>query len=243
MYTLFKKEINSFLNSLIGYIVLIVFLVITGLFLWVFPVEFNIPNYGYASINGLFLIAPWVFLFLIPAITMRSFADERKGGTLELLYTKPITDVQILTSKFLASLTLVIIALIPTIIYYLSVYHLGLPKGNIDSGATLGSYIGLIFLGASFVAVGVFSSSLSDSQIVSFIISVFLCGFMYIGFEFIYTLSLFGSADLLVKSLGIQAHYASISRGVIDTKDLVYFLSVIGLFLLLTKVVMERRKW
>jgi len=243
MYTLFKKEINSFLNSLIGYIVLIVFLVITGLFLWVFPVEFNIPDYGYASINGLFLIAPWVFLFLIPAITMRSFADERKGGTLELLYTKPITDVQILTSKFLASLTLVIIALIPTIIYYLSVYHLGLPKGNIDSGATWGSYIGLIFLGASFVAIGVFSSSLSDSQIVSFIISVFLCGFMYIGFEFIYTLSLFGSADLLVKSLGIQAHYASISRGVIDTKDLVYFLSVIGLFLLLTKVVMERRKW
>ena len=243
MYTLFKKEINSFLNSLIGYIVLIVFLVITGLFLWVFPVEFNIPDYGYASINGLFLIAPWVFLFLIPAITMRSFADERKGGTLELLYTKPVTDVQILTSKFLASLTLVIIALIPTIIYYLSVYHLGLPKGNIDSGATWGSYIGLIFLGASFVAIGIFSSSLSDSQIVSFIISVFLCGFMYIGFEFIYTLSLFGSADLLVKSLGIQAHYASISRGVIDTKDLVYFLSVIGLFLLLTKVVMERRKW
>lgn len=243
MYTLFKKEINSFLNSLIGYIVLIVFLVITGLFLWVFPVEFNIPDYGYASINGLFLIAPWVFLFLIPAITMRSFADERKGGTLEMLYTKPLTDVQILTSKFLASLTLVIIALIPTIIYYLTVYHLGLPKGNIDSGATWGSYIGLIFLGASFVAIGVFSSSLSDSQIVSFIVSVFLCGFMYIGFEFIYTLSLFGSADLLVKSIGIQAHYASISRGVIDTKDLVYFLSVIGLFLLLTKVVMERRKW
>ncbi|NCD41590.1 MAG: gliding motility-associated ABC transporter permease subunit GldF [Bacteroidia bacterium] len=243
MYTLFKKEINSFLNSIIGYIVLTVFLVITGLFLWVFPIEFNIPDYGYSSINGLFVIAPWVFLFLIPAITMRSFADERKSGTLELLYTKPLTDYQLIGAKFLAGMLLVVIALIPTIFYYLTVYFLGLPPGNIDSGATWGSYIGLLFLGGAFVSIGVFASSLSDSQIIAFILAVFLCGFMYIGFEFIYTLSLFGPADLFVKSLGIQAHYASISRGVIDTRDILHFLSVIGFFLLLTKLSVERRQW
>lgn len=243
MYTLFKKEVNSFLNSLIGYIVLVVFLVITGLFLWVFPVEFNIPDYGYANINGLFVIGPWVFLFLIPAITMRSFADERKSGTMELLYTKPLTDSHILGAKYLSGLTLVLIALVPTLIYYISVYRLGLPPGNLDSGAAWGSYLGLLFLGATFVSIGIFSSSVSDSQIVSFILAVFLCGFMYIGFEFIYTLSLFGPIDLLVRSLGIQAHYASISRGVIDSRDVIYFLSVIAFFLMLTKLVMERRKW
>lgn len=243
MFTLFKKEVNSFLNSLIGYIVLLVFLLITGLFLWVFPMEFNIPDYGYANFNGLFIIAPWVFLFLIPAITMRSFADERKSGTIELLYTKPLTDYQILGAKFLSGFTLVLIALIPTLIYYISVYQLGLPSGNIDSGAVWGSYIGLLFLGGAFVSIGVFASSLSDSQIVSFILAVFMCGIMYLGFEFIYTLSLFGPVDLTVRSLGIQAHYDSISRGVVDTRDVIYFLSVIALFLMLTKLVMERRKW
>ncbi|PID94300.1 MAG: gliding motility-associated ABC transporter permease subunit GldF [Bacteroidetes bacterium] len=243
MYSLFKKEINSFLNSFIGYIILVVFLVITGLFLWVFPVEFNIPDYGYANINGLFVIGPWVFLFLIPSVTMRSFADERKGGTLELLYTKPLTDAQILYAKYFASVFLVLIALLPTLVYYLSVYRLGLPPGNIDSGAVWGSYLGLFFLGSTFVSIGIFASALSESQVVSFILAVFLCGFMYIGFEFIYTLSLFGSLDLLVRSMGIQAHYASMSRGVVDTRDLLYFLSIIVLFLMLTKLTMERRKW
>ncbi len=243
MYTLLKKELNGFFNSLTGYIVLIVFLVITGLFLWVFPVEFNIPDYGYANINGLFVLAPWVFLFLIPAITMRLFAEERKSGTMELLFTKPLTDTQILGAKYLAGLLLVIAALVPTIIYYMSVYSLGLPPGNLDAGAAWGSYTGLLFLGATFVAMGVFASSLTDNQVVSFILSVFLCGFMYIGFEFIYSFSLFGSGGLFIKKLGIQAHYASISRGVIDTRDVIYFLSVIALFLMLTKVSMERRKW
>ncbi|PIE87974.1 MAG: gliding motility-associated ABC transporter permease subunit GldF [Bacteroidetes bacterium] len=243
MYSLFKKEINSFLNSFIGYIVLVVFLVITGLFLWVFPVEFNIPDYGYANINGLFVIGPWVFLFLIPSVTMRSFADERRGGTLELLYTKPLMDSQILFAKYFASVVLVLIALLPTLVYYLSVYRLGLPPGNIDSGAVWGSYLGLFFLGSAFVSIGLFASAISESQVVSFILAVFLCGFMYIGFEFIYTLSLFGTLDLLVRSMGIQAHYASMSRGVVDTRDLLYFLSIIALFLMLTKLIMERRKW
>ncbi len=243
MLTLLKKEISGFLNSLIGYIVIGVFLLVNGLFLWVLPLDFNIPEYGYANIDGLFLLAPFVFLFLIPAITMRSFADEKKSGTIELLLTKPLSDIQIILAKYFAGVILVFISLLPTLIYFVTVYRFGLPVGNMDVGGTWGSYIGLLFLGASFVAVGIFSSSLSDNQIVSFIISVFICGFVYLGFEFIYSLDLFGNIDLFIKSLGISAHYASVSRGVIDTRDLVYFLSFITFFLLLTKTSLESRKW
>jgi ABC-2 type transport system permease protein len=243
VYYLFKKEISGFLNSFIGYIVIGVFLLTNGLFLWVFPLQFNIIEFGYANIDGLFLLAPFVFLFLIPAITMRSFADEKKTGTIELLLTKPLSDLQIILAKYFAGFVLVLFSLIPTLIYFVSVYRFGLPPGNIDIGATWGSYIGLMFLGASFVAVGIFSSSISDNQIVSFILSVFLCGFAYLGFEFIYSLELFGKIDLFIRSLGISAHYASMSRGVIDTRDLVYFFSFIAFFLLLTKISLEYRKW
>ena len=243
MFTLLKKETSGFLNSLIGYVVIGVFLLINALFLWVFPLEFNILDYGYANLDGLFLLAPFVFLFLIPAITMRSFADEKKTGTIELLLTKPLTDLQIILGKYFAGVILVLISLLPTLVYFVTVYMMGLPPGNIDIGGTWGSYIGLLFLGASFVAVGLFSSSLSDNQIIAFIISVFLCGFAYMGFEFIYSLDLFGKIDLFIKSLGISAHYASMSRGVIDTRDLVYFVSFISFFLLLTKISLESRKW
>jgi ABC-2 type transport system permease protein len=243
MFTLLKKEISGFLNSLIGYIVIGVFLLINGLFLWVFPLDFNIPDYGYANIDGLFLLAPFVFLFLIPAITMRSFADEKKSGTIELLLTKPLSDLQIILAKYFAGVILVLISIIPTLIYFITVYRLGFPTGNIDIGGTWGSYIGLLFLGASFAAVGLFSSSLSDNQIVSFITSVFICGFTYLGFEFIYSLDLFGKIDLFIKTLGISTHYASMSRGVVDTRDLVYFLSFITFFLLLTKISLQSRKW
>ena len=243
MFTLLKKETSGFLNSLIGYVVIGVFLLINALFLWVFPLEFNILDYGYANLDGLFLLAPFVFLFLIPAITMRSFADEKKTGTIELLLTKPLTDLQIILGKYFAGVILVLISLLPTLVYFVTVYMMGLPPGNIDIGGTWGSYIGLLFLGASFVAVGLFSSSLSDNQIIAFIVSVFLCGFAYMGFEFIYSLDLFGNIDLFIKSLGISAHYASMSRGVIDTRDLVYFVSFISFFLLLTKISLESRKW
>lgn len=243
MFTLFKKEINSFLSSLIGYIVIIVFLLINSLFLWVFPLDFNIFDYGYASIDGLFMLAPIVFLFLIPAITMRLFADEKKSGTIELLVTKPISDLQIIFSKYFAGLILVLLSLIPTLVFFFSVYKLGFPPGNIDIGGTWGSYIGLFFLAAVFVSIGLFSSSLTDNQIVSFIVAVFLCGFAYIGFEFIYSLELFGSIDLFIKSLGINAHYISMSRGVIDTRDLMYFLSLITIFIILTKISLQSRKW
>ena len=243
MFTLFKKEISSFLSSLIGYIVITVFLLINGLFLWVFPSEFNILYFGYANIDGLFLIAPFVFLFLIPAITMRLFADEKKSGTIEILLTKPLSDFQIIMAKYFAGLALVIFSLLPTLVYFFSVYQLGLPSGNIDSGGMWGSYIGLLFLGGTFLAIGLFASSISDNQIIAFIISVFLCGFIYLGFEFIYSLELFGSFDLLIKQIGMSSHYASLSRGVIDTRDMIYFISVIAVFILFTKLSLESRKW
>ncbi|TSA27550.1 MAG: gliding motility-associated ABC transporter permease subunit GldF [Bacteroidetes bacterium] len=243
MYTLFKKELNGFLNSLIGYIVIVVFLLTIGLFLWVFPLQFNIFDFGYANVDGLFLLGPFVFLFLIPAITMRSFAEERKSGTLELLMTQPLTDLQVILAKFCAGVVLVGFSLLPTLIYVYTVYRFGLPPGNLDLGSIWGSYIGLILLGSVFVAIGIFSSSFTDNQIVSFILAVFLSFFMYIGFELLYTFVISGKTGLLIQSLGLNAHYSSMSRGVIDTRDLIYFLSVLVLFILLTKLKLESRKW
>ena len=174
---------------------------------------------------------------------MRFFAEEKKTGTIELLMTRPLSDLQVILAKYFAGLTLVVISIIPTFIYFYSVYQLGYPKGNIDMGGMWGSYIGLIFLAASFVSIGLFASSITDNQIISFILGIVLSGFIYIGFETIYSLDLFGSFDLLVKTLGIEAHYSAISRGVVDTRDLIYFLSLIALFILLTKTSIESRKW
>lgn len=243
MLVLLKKEVSNFLSSLIGFIVIIVFLIINGLFLWFIPMDFNILDYGYAGLDGLFIIAPFVFLFLIPAITMRTFAEEKRNGTIEILLTKPFSEIQIVLAKFFASIVLIIFSLLPTLIYLFSVYQLGLPKGNIDMGGTWGSYIGLLLLGAAFAAIGVFCSSITDNQIVSFVISIFICAFFYIGFESIYSLALFGKFDLFIKSLGISHHYASISRGVIDIRDLIYYFSLITLFILLTRISLQSRKW
>lgn len=243
MFTLYIKEISSFLNSLIGYIVIIVFLLINSLFLWVFPTEFNIPQFGYASLEPLFLMAPFVFLFLIPAITMRMFSEEKKSGTIEILLTQPLSDLQIILAKYFAGLTLVIVSLLPTLVFFATVYIYGFPVGNIDLGGTWGSYIGLLFLGAAFVAIGLFSSSITDNQIVAFIVSIVITAFSYLGFEIIYSLDLFGPVDLFIKSLGISAHYASMSRGVIDTRDLIYFISFVVVFILFTKISLESRKW
>ena len=243
MFALFLKEIRSFLSSLIGYIVITVFLIVIGLFLWVFPTDFNILDYGYANVDGLFIIAPFVFLFLVPAVTMRSFSEEQKSGTLELLFTRPLSDMQIIFAKYLAGLVLIVFSLIPTIIYFVSVWYLGLPQGNIDVGGFWGSFIGLLFLGATFVSIGIFTSSLTDNQVVAFILAIVLSAFLYLGFEFIYSLELFGNIDLFIKSLGISDHYSSISKGVIDTRDIIYFVSVITVFLFLTKLSLARRKW
>jgi ABC-2 type transport system permease protein len=241
MYALLKKEIKVFLSSLIGYVVIIVFLL--SLFMWVFPAETNVLRNGYANINPLFEIGPWVFLFLIPAITMRSFAEERKTGTIELLLTRPLTDMQIVFSKFLAGFILVIFSLLPTLVYYYSVHKLGYPAGNIDTGGMWGSYFGLLFLGGAFVAIGVFASSLSDNQIISFVMAVAFCAFCYIGFDNLSSLEFFGKSDSFLLSLSINTHYVSLSRGVIDTRDVIYFISLIAVFLFATRTVVESRKW
>ena len=227
MFALLKKEITSFFASPIGYLVLAIFLIINGLFLWLFKNEFNILDYGFADLTSFFTLAPWVLIFLIPAVTMRSFSEEKRQGTLELLLTRPITKLQIVLGKYCGAVVLIVLALIPTLLYVYTVYQLGNPSGNMDIASTIGSYIGLLFLVASYTAIGVFSSSLSKNQIVAFIISVFTCLFFYIGFESL--------ADFIaVGDLGMQAHYESLSRGSIDTRDLLYFLSVTIIFILLT---------
>ncbi len=243
MLTLINKEIRSFLGSLIGYIVIVVFLTTIGLMLWVFPGATNVLDSGYANIDALFYIAPWVFMFLIPAITMRLFAEESRTGTIELLLTKPLTDFQIVFAKYIAGFTLVLFSLLPTLIYFYSVYNLGAPVGNIDFGGTVGSYFGLLFLGSVFVAIGVFASSITNNQIISFIVAVFLSFFCYVGFESISSLEYFGAVDDIILKLGINEHYISMSRGVIDTRDVIYFVGTISLFLILTKTAISSRKW
>lgn len=242
MYSIFLKEIRSFLSSLIAYVVIIVFLLLIGLFTWVFA-DGNVLTLGYSNLDILFTMAPWVFIFLISAITMRSLSEEIKQGTFEILSTKPITDVQIIVGKYLASVTLVAFAILPTLLYFYSIYQLGLPKGNIDMGATWGSYIGLLLLGSCYAAIGIFASAVTPNQIIAFILGMFLCFFFYVGFQQLSNLALFGSFDNVVQWLGIQYHYESISRGVLDTRDLVYFGSVISVFLGLTYIVLDSRKW
>jgi len=243
MIAVLKKEINLFFSSLIGYITVIVFLLATGLFIWVFP-DTSILDYGYATLDSLFYLAPWIFMFLIPAITMRSFSEEVNSGTIELLSTKPITDWQIIFGKYLASVLLVLFSLLPTLIYFYSVYRLGNPVGNLDVGATWGSYIGLLLIGSSFVAIGIFGSALTNNQIVAFMLSVFLCFIIYIGFDYLSRLNIFfAKLDAFVEQLGMESHYESLSRGVIDSRDVLYFLSIAAMFLLFTKTSLGSRKW
>ena len=225
MIALLRKEISVFFSSLTGYLAIIVFLAAISLFMWVFPGNFNVIDNGYANIDTLFIIAPWVFMFLIPAITMRSFSEEWRNGTIELLLTKPLTDWQIVSAKFFAGLFIVIFSLLPTLTYYWSVKSLSLAPG-IDEGATWGSYFGLLFLASGFVAIGVFASALSKNQIVAFISAVFLSFFFYVGFEQISNFFSFPGLDSIILQLGINEHYVSMSRGVIDTRDLLYFVSL-----------------
>jgi ABC-2 type transport system permease protein len=243
MISLLKKEIRSFLSSLIGYVVMAVFLLLTGLFMWIFPGDFNVLEMGFSNIDTLFGISPWVFMFLIPAITMRSFAEEKRTGTIELLFTRPISDIRIILAKYFAGLLLVVIALVPTLIYVISVYRMGNPVGNIDMGGTWGSYIGLIFLAASYVAIGIFASSITKNQIVSFLVAALLCFFMFVGFQSLGSFDLLGPLDSFVIGLGIQEHYTAMSLGNIDSRDVVYFLALITIFVLLTKTVLNSRKW
>jgi len=242
MWNLFVKEIKSFLYSFVGYIVLAVFLLINGVLLWLLQSSFNILNYGYATLESFFLLAPFVFLFLVPAISMKMISDEYSSGTIELLLTKPISEAKIILAKFLAGLFILFVALLPTLIYYGSVYFLALPVGNVDVGGMNGSYVGLFLMGATFMSVGLFASSLTKNHLVAFVLGLFFSLIMYLGFEFIYDVGIFGKNELLIKSLGIQEHYLSISRGVVDSRDIIYFLSVMFFFLFLTWLNLRNKK-
>jgi ABC-2 type transport system permease protein len=242
MIHVLSKEFNSFLNSLIAYIVIGVFLTGIGLLMWVFP-ETSVLDYGYADMETLFTLGPYVYIFLIPAITMRSFAEEEKGGTLELLLTKPLSEWDIIIGKFLASFLLVILSVLPTVIYYFSVYALGNPIGNIDTPGVIGSYIGLLLLGAVFCAIGIFSSSITQNQIVAFILGAFLCYLLFAGFQSFSLLNVWSQHTLFIRELGLLYHYDALSKGLIDSRNLVYFGSVITLMLLLTRIILGARSW
>jgi ABC-2 type transport system permease protein len=243
MFAIFKKEINGFFSSLTGYIVIIVFLLINGLFMWVFPGEWNIFDSGYAGLDTLFFISPWVFMFLVPAVTMRMIAEEKRQGTMELIYSRPITERGIIYGKYFASVTLVLLALLPGVIYYFSVYHLGESPGNLDKGGTLGSFLGLFFLASLYASAGIYASSLTDNQVIAFILAVVICFVLFMGFDSFAYLPVLKKFDEFVIRLGINEHYKSISRGVIDIKDVVYFSSVSIIFNEATRLHMISRKW
>ncbi|MCW3116449.1 MAG: gliding motility protein GldF [Chitinophagaceae bacterium] len=240
MWMICKKEWQQFFSSLTGYIALVVFLLLNGLFLFVFP-DTSILDFGYASLGSFFNLAPWILLFLVPTITMRSLADEYKSGTFELLKTMPLTSSQIVWGKFYGALIIVITALLPTIIYAVSVQSLSV-TGGIDIGGTIGSYIGLIFLGAVFTAIGICTSSYTNNTVVAFIAGAFVCFLLYNGFDAISKLPIFkAGADYYIEMLGINFHYRSISRGVVDSRDLVYFIGMILLFLFITQRNLNKR--
>jgi len=242
MMVIFYKEIKAFFSSLIGYIAIGVFLLLLGLLVWVFP-DTSILDYGYATLDPMFELAPVIFLFLIPAVTMRAYAEEWQTGTYELLVTRPVTSAQIILAKFFASFILVIIALLPTLVYWLTAYQLASPVGNLDQGAIMGSYVGLACLGGVFVAIGLFTSAMTNNQIVAFLLGILLCFLVYWGFSYFSRIPVFiGRWDDVIQQFGIEYHYASISRGVIDSREIIYFLSVISAFLLLTAQAIHQKK-
>jgi ABC-2 type transport system permease protein len=242
MWTIYKKEIRSFLSSLIAYVVIIVFLGTTGLFMWVIKGN-TVFDFGVASMQVMFDLAPYVLIFLVSAVTMRSFSEERRLGTMESLTTRPVSDISIIMAKFLACLTLVLFALLPTLIYYFSIDRLGNPVGNVDTGAMWGSYTGLILLGAAYTSMGIFASSLTDNQIVALILSMVLCLFFYIVVGMVGDIKALDAIGKSVEWFGLDYHYYSLSRGVLDTRDVLFMLSFSGVFIWLTKTVFESRKW
>lgn len=242
MWAIFRKEVNGFFSTLTGYMVVGVFLTLLGLMMWVFP-DYSILEYNYANLDQLFTIAPVIFLFLIPAICMRSFSEEKQTGTIETLFTKPLTEWQIILGKYAGALFLVFVALLPTVIYYYSVWQLGNPQGNIDQGEVIGSYIGLFFLAGIFIAISLYASVLSNNQVVAFLIGALLCFLVYWGFQFLSSIPVFvGGVDDVLQKIGIDYHYRSISNGAIDSRDVVYFLSAIFVFLLLTHLYLRQNR-
>jgi len=240
MFALFQKEIRSFLDSSIAYVAMGVFLTAMGLFTWVFP-ESSVINYGFSDMDAMFSAGPFAFLILIPAITMRSFAEERKTGTLELLITRPLSLTSIVGGKFLAAWALVALSLVPTLVYYVSIYQLGLPKGNIDSAAVAGSYIGLLLMGGVYCAIGLLASALAESQVTAFIIAAFSCFFLFSGFNSLAQLNVWAAASPILTNLSLQTHYTALSRGLIDSRNVLYLLSIALAALYGTTLALERR--
>lgn len=238
MRALFLKEIQSFLSSIIGYIFMLIFLVTCWLFLWVVSDYFNLLEGGVSDMIPFFNLAPLILLILIPAITMRSFAEEKRSGTIELLYTRPITDLKILMAKYLAGVSLVVLTLLPTLVFYISMHYLGDPVGVLDDGAAITSYLGLVLLGASFVAIGIFCSTITNNQIVAFIIAMFICWFLFSGLSMLGSYATFAGFDSIIKYAGMDYHYESIKKGVLVFSDVFYFLSLIFLFLFASHTVL-----
>jgi len=240
---LFRKEINNFFSSIIGYVVIILFLLVNAIFFFGVFGQDNILDQGYANMNSFFKNAPYIFLLLIPAITMRSFAEEKSIGTIESLITKPISETRIILAKYFAAIVLVIFSILPTFTYYFSLYFMGNPVGNIDTGSVMGSYLGLILLASIYISIGLYASSVTENQIVALLLSMALCLTVTVLFNYLGELKLLKAVDLFVLELGVLPHYVSISRGVIDTRDIVYFISANAFFLLWTKTVLQKRKW
>lgn len=241
MIAVMMKEINEFLYSIIAYLVIGVFLIGVSIVLWVLP-ETSLLEYGYASMEPLFSIGPYLFMFLIPAITMKSFAEEKRSGTIELLYTLPLTSRAIVLGKFLAAILLVFFSLLPTLVYYYSIYQLGNPPGNLDTSGIVGAYFGLFFLGSVFASIGIFSSSITENQIVSFVVGALLCFISYEGFTTLARIDLWVSWAYYIEYFGIMFHYNAMSKGVIDLLNFTYFVGFIIIMLLATHYSLEARK-
>jgi ABC-2 type transport system permease protein len=243
MFSIYRKEISSFFSSFTGYVVIVVFLIINSLFMWILPGEWNIIDGGYAGLDTLFIISPWVFLFLVPAVTMRTLSEERRTGTLELLLSRPVSERQVVYGKLLAAITLVLLALLPAVFYYITVYHLGETPGNLDRGGTAGAFIGLFCLASVYAAAGTFASSLTTNQVVAFILAVFIGFIMFIGFDSFSMIPGLKKIDEFVISLGINDHYKSMSKGVIDLNDIIYFGLVTTIFAEATRLTIVSRNW
>ena len=242
MIALFRKELNQFFSTLIGLLTIIIFLIVNALMMWVFSGDFNVLDYGYANMDAFFMLSAILFLIFIPAICMRFFSEEYRTGTMEILLTKPISSWNVVMSKYLAANTLVLIAILPTLIYFVSIYFLGETIGNLDIGGIMGSYFGLFMLSSTFIAIGILASSISSNQVVAYLIAIVCNAMIYYGFDVLSNISFLQNWDLFISNLGIAKHYERMSKGILDSRDIMYFLSACFLFLMLCKTIIQQKR-